>query len=32
MEYYAPDFRLHTHSTNMDNLNTREYLEKFKYD
>lgn len=29
-EYYAPDYRLHVPSTNMDNMNPREYLEKFK--
>jgi histone deacetylase 1/2 len=27
-EYYGPDFVLDVPSSNMDNLNTREYLEK----
>ena len=30
-EYYTPDFRLHFPITNMENLNTREYLEKYTY-
>jgi len=30
IEYYGPDFRLHIPSTNMENANSREYLEKFK--
>jgi histone deacetylase 1/2 len=28
LEYYGPDFRLHIEPSNMENLNTREYLEK----
>ena len=29
-DYYGPDFRLFVPPNNMDNLNTREYLEKYK--
>lgn len=29
-EYFGPDFRLHITPSNMDNMNTREYLEKCK--
>lgn len=28
-EYYGPDFRLHVPNNNMDNQNSREYLEKY---
>ena len=31
IEYYGPDFRLHIPSTNMENANSREYLEKYKF-
>lgn len=27
-EYFAPDYRLHLQPNNMENLNTREYLER----
>jgi len=30
IEYFGPDFRLHIPSTNMENLNSKEYLEKCK--
>ncbi|KAJ3195601.1 hypothetical protein HK101_011664 [Irineochytrium annulatum] len=30
-QYYGPDFRLDVPASNMENLNTREYLEKIKY-
>eukprot|EP01096_Ripella_sp_DP13-Kostka_P014306 TRINITY_DN6422_c0_g1_i1.p1 TRINITY_DN6422_c0_g1~~TRINITY_DN6422_c0_g1_i1.p1 ORF type:complete len:557 (+),score=200.09 TRINITY_DN6422_c0_g1_i1:25-1671(+) len=30
MEYYGPDYRLHTTPSNMENLNSREYLENCK--
>lgn len=30
LQYFGPDFRLDVPSTNMENLNTREYLEKVK--
>jgi len=30
IEYYGPDFRLHIPSTNMENQNTKDYLEKYK--
>lgn len=30
IEYYGPDFKLHIPSTNMENANTRDYLEKLK--
>jgi histone deacetylase 1/2 len=30
VEYYGPDFRLHIQASNMENLNSREYLEKCK--
>mgnify|MGYP003683317225 CR=1 FL=1 len=29
-EYYAPDFKLHITPSNMENLNTPEYLDKIK--
>ena len=29
-EYYGPDFRLHIPANNMENLNTPEYLEKYR--
>ncbi|KAJ3226526.1 histone deacetylase [Clydaea vesicula] len=29
-QYYGPDFRLDVPSNNMENMNTREYLEKLK--
>lgn len=29
-DYYGPDFRLFVPPNNMDNLNTREYLEKYR--
>lgn len=29
-EYYGPDYRLHMPVSNMENLNTREYLENVK--
>lgn len=29
-EYFGPDYRLHMPTSNMDNLNTKEYLEKTK--
>eukprot|EP00160_Parvularia_atlantis_P011115 Unigene2164_Nuclearia_a/m.6713 Unigene2164_Nuclearia_a/g.6713 ORF Unigene2164_Nuclearia_a/g.6713 Unigene2164_Nuclearia_a/m.6713 type:complete len:401 (-) Unigene2164_Nuclearia_a:17-1219(-) len=29
LEYYAPEYKLKIQPTNMDNLNTREYLEKY---
>ena len=28
IDYYAPDYRLHIAPSNMENLNSREYLEK----
>lgn len=28
IDYYAPDYRLHIMPSNMENLNSREYLEK----
>lgn len=31
IEYYGPDYRLHIVPTNMENLNSREYIEKCKY-
>lgn len=31
IEYYGPDFRLHIPSTNMENQNSKDYLEKYKY-
>jgi len=30
IEYYGPDFRLHIPSTNMENLNSKDYLEKYR--
>lgn len=30
-QYYGPDFKLDVPSNNMENQNTREYLEKMKY-
>lgn len=30
IEYFGPDFRLHVPSTNMENLNSKEYLERYK--
>jgi len=30
IEYYGPDFRLHIPPTNMENLNSKDYLEKYK--
>jgi len=30
IEYYGPEFKLYVPPTNMDNLNTKEYLEKYK--
>lgn len=27
LEYYGPEYRLHISPSNMENLNTREYLE-----
>jgi len=30
IEYYGPDFRLHIPSTNMENQNGKDYLEKYK--
>jgi len=30
IEYYGPDYKLHIPSTNMENLNSKEYLDKFK--
>jgi len=27
LEYYSPDYRLHIEPSNMENLNTREYLD-----
>jgi len=32
MEYYGPDFQLNVYPSNMDNQNSREYLEKYMYD
>ena len=29
--YYAPDFRLHLQPVQMDNLNSKDYLEKVGY-
>lgn len=29
-QYYGPDYRLEVPSNNMENMNTREYLEKIK--
>lgn len=29
LEYFAPEYKLKIQPTNMDNLNTREYLEKY---
>jgi len=29
-QYYAPDFKLHITPSNMENLNTPEYLDKIK--
>lgn len=29
-EYYGPDYRLHIPSSNMENLNTKPYLEETK--
>jgi histone deacetylase 1/2 len=31
IEYYGPEFRLHIPSTNMENANSVDYLEKYKY-
>lgn len=31
IEYYGPDYRLHIPPTNMENLNTKDYLEKFRF-
>lgn len=31
LQYYGPDFRLEVPSNNMENMNTREYLEKVAY-
>lgn len=31
LEYYGPDFVLNVSNNNMDNLNTREYLERTRY-
>jgi len=30
IEYYGPEFKLHIPSTNMENANSRDYLEKYK--
>jgi len=30
IEYYGPEFKLHIPSTNMENANSKDYLEKFK--
>jgi hypothetical protein len=30
IEYYGPDFRLHIPQTNMENLNSKDYLERYK--
>eukprot|EP01117_Protostelium_nocturnum_P014444 TRINITY_DN5493_c0_g1_i1.p1 TRINITY_DN5493_c0_g1~~TRINITY_DN5493_c0_g1_i1.p1 ORF type:complete len:484 (+),score=70.57 TRINITY_DN5493_c0_g1_i1:147-1598(+) len=30
IEYYGPDYKLHVPSTNMENLNARDSLEKYK--
>lgn len=30
IEYYGPDFRLQVPATNMENLNSRDYLERYK--
>ena len=27
-EYFGPDYRLHLQPNNMENLNTREYIDK----
>lgn len=31
IEYYGPDYRLHTEPSNMENQNSREYLDKHLY-
>jgi histone deacetylase 1/2 len=31
LDYFGPEYRLHFRTTNMENLNSREYLEKCKY-
>jgi len=31
LEYFGPEYRLHFRTTNMENMNSREYLEKCKY-
>ncbi|KAK4524976.1 hypothetical protein GAYE_SCF07G2880 [Galdieria yellowstonensis] len=30
LEYYGPEYRIHIHPSNMENRNTREYLENIK--
>lgn len=30
IDYYGPDFKLHIPQTNMENLNSRDYLEKYR--
>eukprot|EP01119_Soliformovum_irregulare_P008686 TRINITY_DN21786_c0_g1_i1.p1 TRINITY_DN21786_c0_g1~~TRINITY_DN21786_c0_g1_i1.p1 ORF type:complete len:483 (-),score=63.55 TRINITY_DN21786_c0_g1_i1:827-2275(-) len=30
IEYYGPDFKLHVPPNNMENMNSKEYLEKYK--
>lgn len=30
VEFYGPEFRLHLTPSNMENLNSREYLENIK--
>ncbi|PRP77333.1 histone deacetylase family protein [Planoprotostelium fungivorum] len=30
IEYYGPEYKLHVNATNMENLNAKEYLEKYK--
>lgn len=30
-QYFGPDYRLEVPSTNMENMNSREYLDKIKY-
>lgn len=31
LDYYAPDYKLHIEPSNMENQNTRDYLEKHLY-
>lgn len=30
-QFFGPDYRLEVPSTNMENMNSREYLDKMKY-